>query len=243
MKCYFQGPDYQRWETDAYGRVWIEPYRKEKTLLMPDARAVTRLQGVMNNWGELLASAAQRYKLPIAWVLALCCAESGGNAGAESPAGAIGLMQVMPMNAGGRDLRDAAQNVDAGCDLLARLQKNGGPWDLLQLCCQYNAGPAKNGGPKVDPSYEFGMVVEVGPSSPMPQGQLVRKSNYLRSIIAYNNWLLNPDDPVPTPDTPGFFVAPPSPIAATPDGSIAPAAVPVALHIAAAGAAFLYLTR
>ena len=42
------------------------------------------------------AEAAQRFRIPGAWIEAVMRAESSGNPRAVSPVGAIGLMQVMP---------------------------------------------------------------------------------------------------------------------------------------------------
>ena len=45
---------------------------------------------------DIVAAAAQRFGLPPTWIWAVMRAESAGDPHAVSPAGAIGLMQVMP---------------------------------------------------------------------------------------------------------------------------------------------------
>ena len=50
----------------------------------------------IERWAPYISEAARRFGRPEAWVRAVMQAESGGDAGATSPAGAIGLMQIMP---------------------------------------------------------------------------------------------------------------------------------------------------
>ena len=91
---------------------------------------------------ELADAAADKYGLPRILVRSMMAAESGFQADAVSPKGAIGLMQLMPSTAQdlGADPHDPAQNVDAGVrylrDLLNRY--DGGLWRALAA---YNAGP------------------------------------------------------------------------------------------------------
>jgi soluble lytic murein transglycosylase-like protein len=91
---------------------------------------------------ELADAAADKYGLPRTLVRSVMAAESGMQADAISPKGAVGLMQLMPETARflGADPHDPAQNVDAGVhylhDLLLRY--NGG---LRHALAAYNAGP------------------------------------------------------------------------------------------------------
>jgi soluble lytic murein transglycosylase-like protein len=95
----------------------------------PDARA-------------LADAAADRYGLPRQLVRSVVKAESGFQAQAVSPKGAIGLMQLMPATAEelGVDPKDPAQNVDAGTRYLRDLlvKYDGG---LYHALAAYNAGP------------------------------------------------------------------------------------------------------
>jgi soluble lytic murein transglycosylase-like protein len=92
---------------------------------------------------ELADAAADKYNLPRALVRSVMAAESGFQANAVSPKGAIGLMQLMPQTAAdlGVDPHDPAQNVDAGVRYLRDLliKYDGGLWHALAA---YNAGPA-----------------------------------------------------------------------------------------------------
>jgi soluble lytic murein transglycosylase-like protein len=95
---------------------------------------------------ELAAWAAKKYALPDSFVRSVMRAESGFQANAVSPKGAIGLMQLMPETARelGVDPRDPHQNADGGAqylrDLLARYESD--PNQVLLALAAYNAGPA-----------------------------------------------------------------------------------------------------
>jgi len=92
---------------------------------------------------ELADAAADKYHLPRDLVRSVMQVESGFQANAVSPKGAIGLMQLMPATAGdlGADPHDPAQNVDAAVrylrDLLVKYD-----WGLWHALAAYNAGPA-----------------------------------------------------------------------------------------------------
>lgn len=76
-------------------------------------------------------------------VLAVVLEESGGNAEAVSPRGAVGLMQLMPATAREVDVNDSfdpGQNLRGGSRYLAQMiEKHDG--DLSLALAAYNAGP------------------------------------------------------------------------------------------------------
>lgn len=94
---------------------------------------------------DLANQAAEKYKLPDSFVRSVMKAESGFQADAVSPKGAIGLMQLMPDTARalGADPRDPHQNADAGAqylrELLAKYEND--PNQVLLALAAYNAGP------------------------------------------------------------------------------------------------------
>lgn len=80
---------------------------------------------------ELLESAADKYNLPLPFIMAVVRGESFFDPAAKSSKGAIGLMQVLPSTAAdyglkADDLFDPAKNIDVGvhylADLYARVQ-------------------------------------------------------------------------------------------------------------------------
>ena len=104
-------------------------------------------------WQPDIAAAAHRFDIPEAWIAAVMRAESGGQATMDgepirSPAGAMGLMQVMPQTYAalraryglGADPRSPRDNILAGTAYLREmLDRYGAPWFLAA----YNAGPAR----------------------------------------------------------------------------------------------------
>jgi soluble lytic murein transglycosylase-like protein len=92
-----------------------------------------------------LAETASVYPVPKALVLAVISVESSFNPRAVSPAGAVGLMQLMPYTARRvgipvRDLQDPRQNILGGVRLLAVLLRYY-QGDVVSALVAYNALP------------------------------------------------------------------------------------------------------
>lgn len=106
--------------------------------------------------GDLLRAAALRHGLDPALVQAVAWQESGWQQGVVSPAGAVGMMQLLPETAAwvARDLvgtpldvaGSAADNAEAGAALLSWLLKLAGNEDLaLAYYVQGQGSVARNG--------------------------------------------------------------------------------------------------
>ena len=96
-----------------------------------------------------IADAAQRFGIPVAWIVAVLGAESSGDPVAVSPAEAMGLMQVMPatweeqraLHRLGNDPFQPRDNILAGAAYLRAM------WDryrtVTDMLGAYNFGPGR----------------------------------------------------------------------------------------------------
>jgi len=102
----------------------------------------------IDRWAAYIAEAARRFDRSEAWVRAVMQAESRGVADATSPAGAIGLMQIMPETYAGLRVRyglganayDPHDNIIAGTAYMSEMIELFGVPNFLAA---YNAGPAR----------------------------------------------------------------------------------------------------
>lgn len=104
-------------------------------------------------WNATIQAASRRFGVPVSWIKAVILAESGGRlmlngAPLTSPAGAMGLMQVMPTTYAdlrlryglGADPYEPIDNIMAGTGYLAELYRRFG---FPGLFAAYNAGPQR----------------------------------------------------------------------------------------------------
>lgn len=98
----------------------------------------------MNTYGLDLAALEDEHGLPRGLVRAVAMTESAGDPNATSPAGAAGLMQLMPGTAKelGVDPYDGRQSLVGGARYLGQqLRRFGG--DIEKALAAYNAGPGR----------------------------------------------------------------------------------------------------
>ncbi len=95
-----------------------------------------------------VSEAAQRFDIPATWIRAVMQVESGGDASAVSPKGALGLMQLMPATYAdmriryglGVDPMQPHDNIVAGAAYLREMLDCYG---MAGFLAAYNAGPAQ----------------------------------------------------------------------------------------------------
>lgn len=90
--------------------------------------------GWVSNYYQTIVTASQTYNVPTNDIIAIIQQESGGNPNALSPAGAVGLMQVV----GGPT--DPVANINAGTSFFSQmLARYSG--DVTKALAAYNTGP------------------------------------------------------------------------------------------------------
>jgi len=117
-------------------------------MAMAQSASVTRRVAVVP-YAAHIAEAAQRFGIPERWIRAVLRAESAGDVRAISPAGAMGLMQVMPDTWAalriryqlGRDPHDPRDNIMAGAAYLREMWDRYG--NVTAMLAAYNAGPGR----------------------------------------------------------------------------------------------------
>lgn len=120
---------------------------------MPPVAALAqsvRVEGLprADPYADDIEQASQRFGIPALWIRAVIRVESAGNPSATSPAGAIGLMQIMPDTWAslrvrprlGRDPYDPHDNIFAGAAYLREMHDRYGSPGFLAA---YNAGPGR----------------------------------------------------------------------------------------------------
>lgn len=98
---------------------------------------------VIDRWGNAATAAAQRYGIPVHWIVGTIYRESGGNPKAKSADGGIGLMQLTSKGAkAGRSdaelLSNPELNIRLGVALMAAQRREGD--SLVEMASKYNAG-------------------------------------------------------------------------------------------------------
>ena len=109
-----------------------------RALLVPQTKTLDR----SGHYESFLREASARYVLPVAFLRAVIRVESNFNPLAVSRCGAVGLMQLMPVNIvsmGVDDPYNPRDNIMGGARLLRKLA-NAWQGDLVLTLASYNAG-------------------------------------------------------------------------------------------------------
>lgn len=125
-----------------------------------------------------LSSAASTYGVPLSLLTSVAKAESSFNPAAVSPAGAQGLLQLMPATAASLGVTnpfDPTQNANAGAQYLSQLYTQYGDWNTALIA--YNEGPGNLANKGVFPSsqsYADGILADSGilASTPVDTGSV-----------------------------------------------------------------------
>jgi soluble lytic murein transglycosylase-like protein len=132
------------WNTANAGILGLPTTRLAGSIRIPPAvDKSARSGGSMGTqaYEAMVRRIARRYSVEWKLVMAILASESGGDPRAVSPAGAVGLMQLMPGTADhlGVDPWDPEQNVEGAVRYLSMLLATFGSLDLTLVA--YNAGP------------------------------------------------------------------------------------------------------
>ena len=117
----------------------------------------------VEQWRNLINDCAYEQGVPPCLVAAVIGTESGGDPSAVSPAGATGLMQLMPQYFGGDQdaLFDPKTNVAKGSAHLAKLLRSR-KGNLVEALASYNAGSPRCGAAKGCPGNRWNLIVNCG---------------------------------------------------------------------------------
>lgn len=172
----------KRWRTHRDWKVEVEG--EGFPMVQPGSERYRYMDQTWRNWGGEFQRAAKRYGVPVSWVLALASIETGfvsSNPDKQrriiSPAGAQGVMQLMPFIPsmyGGKaaDRENAQLNIDYGTHLISDLARGKTGPELPHIGSAYNAGGGSSG-------------VRCSPTR--NEWNLAADHNYPRQAIEYNN--------------------------------------------------------
>lgn len=176
----FQNPCGGRaWELLPSGEIAVEG--EGVPLVEPGSHAEKSMLQNWKNWAPFFRAASAKYGVPAPYLVAIATMETGTwsvtpatQASIVSPAGAIGIMQIMPSTAAGLGvdparLVDPAVNIDTGAKLVASL-----------------AARNPSGLPAISAAYNSGKVCGCAKSG-CNEWNLYADANYPRHVIQWNN--------------------------------------------------------
>lgn len=172
------------WKTHGDWRVEVEG--EGFPMVTPNDPRFPYMTRTWAHWGPLMQKAAKRYGIPVSWILALASIETGFLSSnpetqrkAVSPAGAAGIMQLMPfvatMYGHSADERSNPEvSIDVGAHLISDLARGRTGPELPHIGSAYNAGAG---------SSSKGVRCSVGRN----EWNMAADHNYPRQAVEFNN--------------------------------------------------------
>lgn len=152
-------------------------------------RFLPKFRAMVDHWGPIVDDAGTDYRLPSSNIAGIMWGESEGDPRAQSPAGALGLMQLMPYHFTDSERPNAFEprlNIRKGASLLATARA--GFRDLVQMASAYNAGGPQ--GPANGPwTNEAWLAANRKPSQTSRWGY-ASEPGYIDRVVAANNTYL-----------------------------------------------------
>lgn len=136
-----------RWRSYPNGLIEVEG--QGFPAVTPADGAFKHLVETWGNWKSLFRKGASQQNLPVSWLVGIATTETGNWSGrpAEqativSPAGAVGVMQIMPayQPETAAQLSMPAINIPVGARILRKLTSSAGGLQLPYVSALYNAG-------------------------------------------------------------------------------------------------------
>lgn len=136
-----------RWRSWPNGLVEVEG--QGFPAVGPGDGAYVHLEQTWSNWKSLFRSAASDHRLPVSWLVGIATTETGnwsGKPGQQativSPAGAVGVMQVMPayQPETAAQLANPSINIQVGARILRKIADGSTGLELPYASAIYNAG-------------------------------------------------------------------------------------------------------
>lgn len=163
-----------RWRSYPNGLIEVEG--QGFPAVSPSDGAFQHLSETWNNWKSLFRSAAAQQQLPVSWLVGIATTETGNWSGKPSqqativsPAGAVGVMQVMPayQPETAAELALPAVNIAVGARILRKLANGSTGLELPYASALYNAGHIE--------------------CRPINQWNLFSEGDYPTRAVKYNN--------------------------------------------------------
>jgi soluble lytic murein transglycosylase-like protein len=144
-----------RWRTLRDGTIEVEGIGVPT--IDPAGAQFRNMAQTWANWKAIMAPAAREHDVPLPWVLAIATVETGYLAGdpakqasVSSSAGAVGVMQLMPLTAKmlgmtAAERTDPEKNIWGGVKLMRLLADGATGPELPNIASAYNAGSGSTG--------------------------------------------------------------------------------------------------